>query len=582
MMKNPNNMKKNTILLLLAVLAFPACNDLLDLRSNGTITMDEVFTDRNRTRGYLDGCYSYRYDITVNAGSYTDDAQNSYDNTSGSYYDYWYNQGLTSSNFGAHNLDGNPWTRFFQGVRKCNVFLANIDGSTAKMSDSERAGWKAQALTLRAYYYLQLVKRYGRIPLILEDLGTTHDFSADTKATVGAVITRILADCDAALSVPDSDDYSYTVRDNQWGIMTKAVAQAVRSEAAVYAVSPLLDDDTFTKEQALGIAADALAQCLGHDYSLWTEASDGYSAYASYFLYNPNDLRAKDKETIYGGTRVAVWSGDGLPIVGGMSTAGSCPTQDLVDAYEMANGQVAITGYNDADHLQPKVNPASGYSESDPYKDRDPRFYATVFYNGSRRGADVVNTFVGGNCGLNATNIRYTHTGYYMRKYAHDKSNRNSNSDGYKRAIRLPELYFNFAELAYQVNGADAKVTASGLNLSAREAVNVVRARAGMPDLPAGLSASDFEARYRNERRIEFAMEADRYFCLRRWKILGEKTGFVTGMRITMEGGNPVYTRFRFEDRKSGADKYLLYPIDLSEERKTQTLTGTSWQNPGW
>lgn len=580
---NLNIMKKFRILILAmaAAAALSACQDSLDLRTNGTIDMSEVFKDRNRTRGYLNACYNYIKDPSVNVGSFTDDAQHSQDVVAGSSYDVWYHSDITSNNFSDHNWDGNPWGNYFEGVRKCNVFIANIDGATAEMLDSERAGWKAQALTLRAWYYLQLMKRYGQVPLITTDLGTDHDYSTDSKATVSEIATQILADCDAAIATEDSEAYSYVYRTQQWGMATKALAQAIRCETATYVVSPLMGDGGFTADEALNIAADALAKVLANDYSLWTNESGGYNAYASYFLYNPEDYRAQDKETIYGGVRTAIWSSCGVPIVSGSATAGTCPTQELVDAYEMANGKPAITGYSDEQHLHPIINDESGYDETKPYVNRDPRFYATVFYNGSLRGEDVISTVAGANCGLNATNIRYTHTGYYMRKYAHDASNRNSNSDGYMRVVRLAELYYNFAEVAYKAVGPDNIVTVSGLNMSARDAVNTVRARVGMPEIPSGLSASQFEQRYRNDRRVEFALEADRYFSLRRWKELAS-SAVVTGMKVSGTGSAVTYERFAFEKRSTSADKYLLYPLNLTEVSKILDLTGNDWQNPGW
>ena len=132
-----NIMKKFRILILAlaATAAFSACQDALDLRSNGTIDMSEVFKDRNRTKGYLNACYNYIKNPSVNVGSFTDDAQNSQDITAGSSYDIWYNSDITSSNFADHNWDGNPWGNYFEGVRKCNVFIANIDGATAEMLD---------------------------------------------------------------------------------------------------------------------------------------------------------------------------------------------------------------------------------------------------------------------------------------------------------------------------------------------------------------------------------------------------------------------------------------------------------------
>ncbi len=576
-------MKKFRILILAmaAAAVLSACQDDLDLRTNGTIDMSEVFKDRNRTKGYLNACYDYKKNPYVHVGSYTDDAQHSQAITAGNYFDLWYNTGVTSSNFDANNWDSNSWSHYFQGVRKCNVFIANIDNATAEMQDWERAGWKAQALTMRAWYYLQLMKRYGQLPLITSDLGTGHDYSSDKKATVSEIAAQIFADCDAAIATEDSNAYSYVYSTQQWGMATKALAQATRCETATYVISPLMGDGGYTVDQALEIAADALAKVLANDYSLWTSASDGYNAYASYFLYNPEDYRALDKETILGGYRTAVWSDCGLPIVSGSSTAGTCPTQELVDAYEMSNGKPAITGYSDEQHLKPIINAESGYDETKPYENRDPRFYATVFYNGSKRGNDEISTIAGANCGLNSTNIRYTHTGYYMRKYAHDASNRNSNSDGYKRLVRLAELYYNFAEVAYQAVGADQIVTTSGLNMSARDAVNAVRARVEMPEIPSGLSKSEFEQRYRNDRRVEFALEPDRYFSLRRWKTL-DASGIVSGMKISGTGKNLTYERFAFDKRVSCTDKYLLYPLELSEATKILELTGNDWQNPGW
>ena len=582
-MLNLNVMKKFRIIILamVAAAALSSCQDSLDLRSNGTIDMSEVFQDRNRTRGYLNACYNYLKAPYVHAGAYTDDAQNSESITAGHGFDIWYNSDVTSSNFAANNLDGNPWGQFFQGVRKCNVFIANIDGATAEITNEERAGWKAQALTLRAWYYLQLMKRFGQLPLITSDLGTSHDYTADKKASVSEIAAQIFADCDAAIATEDSDAYSYVYRTQQWGMATKALAQAIRCETATYVISPLFSDGGYTADQALDIAADALAKVLANDYSLWTTASGGYNAYASYFLYNPDDYRAKDKETIFGGVRTTVWKECGLPIVSGSSTAGTCPTQELVDAYEMANGKPAITGYSGEQHLKPIINTESGYDESKPYENRDPRFYATVFYNGSSRGNDEISTVAGANCGLNATSIRYTHTGYYMRKFAHDASNRNSNSDGYMRGVRLAELYYNFAEVAYQAVGPDKVVSVSGLNLSARDAVNKVRARVNMPGIPSGLSVSDFEKRYRNDRRVEFALEPDRYFSLRRWKALSS-TAVVSGVKVSGTGKNITYERFSFDKRMTCSDKYLLYPLELSEASKILELTGNDWQNPGW
>jgi hypothetical protein len=140
----------------------------------------------------------------------------------------------------------------------------------------------------------------------------------------------------------------------------------------------------------------------------------------------------------------------------------------------------------------------------------------------------------------------------------------------------------NFAECAYQSDGPDAPITLLGHTMTAREAVDAVRERAGMPDFPVGMSKEDFEKKYRNERRVEFAFEEQRFFDVRRWKILDQTDKFVTGMSIAKTGTGFTYSRFKFNDRGCSTDKYLMYPIDQTEANKIVGYTGVDWQNPGW
>jgi hypothetical protein len=103
-----------------------------------------------------------------------------------------------------------------------------------------------------------------------------------------------------------------------------------------------------------------------------------------------------------------------------------------------------------------------------------------------------------------------------------------------------------------------------------------------MPELPAGLPKEQFEVRYRNERQVELAFEEHRFFDVRRWKILNQTDGFVTGMRITKEDEDYLYNRIKLQDRATNSDKYLMYPIPLNEASKMENFTGVNWQNPGW
>uniref|UniRef100_UPI002573FA33 RagB/SusD family nutrient uptake outer membrane protein n=1 Tax=Duncaniella freteri TaxID=2530391 RepID=UPI002573FA33 len=157
--------------------------------------------------------------------------------------------------------------------------------------------------------------------------------------------------------------------------------------------------------------------------------------------------------------------------------------------------------------------------------------------------------------------------------------------DGFIRIFRLAELYLNFAEAAYQAKGPDVlvKSTVGGSSMTARAAVNVIRSRAGMPELPRRLSKEVFGKRYRNERRVELAFEEHRFFDVRRWKILKETDDFVTGMKITSSlSGTLKYERIKLAQRGTNTDKYLMFPINRSEVDKMEEVTGVTWQNPGW
>lgn len=739
-------MKKYIIFSIIAIVACftPSCNKLLELEYDGRSSLDELFKTRNGVRGYLNSCYGSRIFPDINRSALTDEAQSSERVFQGSLPSLWYADAFSAANYS--NVDGQPWSGIYQSIRKCNIFLSRIEGvSAADLAslEDEITSWKAQAHTLRALYYLQLVKRYGAVPLITESYEIDHDFGQDSRAPVSAVINQILADCDAAMSAPESSlGFSWTVRVGENWIMNRAVVQAIRSEAILYAASPQFTDGTYSWNNAAEITGNALSNLLANGYELWKEvpAEDiAQNTYELYFITQHDEQRARDKETIYGGPKVNIWGSHGMPSTPGQSSAGASPTQELVDSYEMqATGLAPITGYSDPQHLQPIINTASGYDPENPYEGRDPRFYATVYFNGAKRDlgasgglarddhyplemtlsgnnisiteedggfrietlggdpfaptttlgtdinapsgsillkfkyksnrditnaqfffqspgaaggqstpenvvlnksdewidfeldltpyrseswwtwgaanhslrfdvgadegsivyvkdmeinvrvettpADPVQSHVGGKDAISTTDRRATHTGYYLRKYNNWKSGRDNDADGEIRMFRLAEMYLNFAEAAYQSTGnPDAAVNiGNGMSMSARDAVNAIRRRVNMPDLPAGLSKDEFEKRYRNERRVELAYEGHRYFDVRRWKIMEGVERYVTGMRITRQSDDSfTYERIGFE-RESFKEKLYLYPIPQGEINKMQSHTGTDWQNPGW
>lgn len=733
------------IILLLAAVWGISCNDALELEYDGRTSLDELFSTRNGIRGYLNSCYGARIIPDINSSTLTDESQSTERVFQGSLPSLWYADAFSADYYS--NVDGQPWSGIYQAIRKCNVFLKRMEGVSAleiASLEDEVTSWIAQAHTLRALYYLQLMKRYGAVPVITEPYEISHDFSKDVRSPVSEVVKQILTDCDAAMSAPVMTlGFSWTVREKENYIMTRAVVQAIRSQAILFAASPLYTDGTYTWANAAEITGNALSNLLVNDYKLWDEAPGkgvAQNVYELYFITPHDEQRARDKETIYPGNRVNIWGAHGMPSTPGQISAGACPTQELVDSYEMqATGMLPVTGYSDPQHLQPIVNTASGYDPENPYEGRDPRFYATIYFNGATRdlgvaggllrddhyklglqlsgnnikvtgvgggefhvetlggdpfvptttlgkdieassgtillkfkyksnnhitnaqfffmspgaaggqstpenvvlnkttewtdfeldltsyrseswwkwgaanhalrfdvGADAGNivdikdmeinvrleatpaapceSFVGGLDGISGTDRRATHTGYYLRKYNNWKSGRDNNADGEIRTFRLAEMYLNFAEAAYQSTGnPDASINiGNGISMSARDAVNAIRRRVGMPDLPAGLSKEEFERRYRNERKVELAYEGHRYFDVRRWKIMEQSERYVTGMRITKNADNSfTYQRIGFE-RDSYKEKLYLYPIPQDEINKMSSHTGTNWQNPGW
>lgn len=749
------------VALFIALFSLGSCADL-DLPSDGRMTLNDMFSNYQRTRNYFQSVRDFMPQVGFSYGqtplaSFSDEAHDASDGVS-SGVNNWYNNRTSATN---NPVAGSySWNHYFQAIRKCNTFLANINDpnvATAVIDEDEKNGWIGEVLVMRAYFYLQLAKRFGGVPIISSPYEVTHDFSQDRRATLEEVADFILADCDAALALPESNKpavgFRWNISDADRGTITRAFAYAVKSQTALYAASPLWQTpgSKYTWELATAITKEALDQCLANGFELFNvtpPADVAQNAYAYYFINRSDPSRSVDKETIYETTaaRTNVWRFAGTPITTGAEKAGAGPSQELVDAYGMqATGAMPILGYADAQHLQPIVNAASGYDPANPYVGRDPRFYASVYYNNSPRsltsgtinkdltplslieplnnittasngneftitttGGDPwitttrlngvlpagerqvisfeyksnksvsdaeffycvaggpqggvssgqtitipeasewtrfefdlstaienfgfgvnnsggqdpadhffrfdptgnpgyeltirnfqiesftlppapipVETFVGGNSGIssNVTETRFTRTGYYLRKFNNYRSNVNVDADGLMKVFRLSELYLNFAEAAYQSVGADASV-ASNVNgagaLSAREAVNRIRARADMPELPAGLGREEFEVRYRNERQVELAFEEHRFFDVRRWKILDQTDQFVTGMRIVKEGDDYVYNRIKLQDRNTHTEKYLWQPINQSEVSKMESYTGQNWQNPGW
>lgn len=575
------------------LVALVGCTEIED-HPDGRTDDSEMFVTNRKTYAYMNHCYSWllgygmNYNGTMLAGC-TDEAKDAWEVYNG-ITRRWNEGQLSPFSNPIENVNGNPenYGYYYQGIRACNIFLDNI-ATASVYSEDIRKSFKAQVLTLRAFYYLQLIKRYGGVPI---STSSKTDYSKVQRATFGECAKQILADCQEAINTPDVEEWGWRSLDkeNYRHVMTKAVCAAISSEVALYAASPLFNDGTISWKQAEKITREALQNCVNNGYELYAKqpsATAGYSPYDVYFYSRPDLPVVNDKETIMEAGQMLMWNYAGLPTTDGQSSAGACPSQEMVDAYEVVSpdGTQAYPllnlekPYLDEDHLKPNYTPEALalYNEANPYANRDPRLRASIYYNGSvynlENGAKLY-TYAGGNCALNLSNPRYTCTGYYTRKFAHYKSGRGGNLDGYFKEFRLGELYLNYAEAANEA------ATGKEAPQAAVDAVNKVRARVDMPALPAGMTRDAFRLRLRNERRVEFAFEEQRFFDVRRWKILGNTDRVVTGMQANTDGS---CVRFVVDNnRKAYTDRYLLYPIPGDEAIRLQNTAGKNCQNPGW
>lgn len=613
-----------------------SCEDMLDTPNDGRIPMKDIFMSLSRTRDYVSSCYEYlpslggNYDGVTLLASYSDEAQDSKDHAN-STIQAWYGGQMSST----QNLLGNDqisWSRFWQGISKCNTFMQNIKDTinmkTLYLSQQERGAMIAQVRTLRAFYYMELIKRFGGVPITSGRYSINQDLSKEKRASFAKCVDYIIADCDTALNTPPDDPGAISgfrwraVSDAETQNFTRATACAIKSRAALYAASPLWADDNmgakepYTWDKVAEITKEALDMCLANGYKLYTiKVANAQNAYASYFL-TVMKASGVDKESIYQSRgRCSIWGYQGLPINKGQTKAGACPTQELVDAYEVydkaTGNSVPLLNleepYIGSDHTKPNFNPQAlaapyNYKETSVkamYTKRDPRFLASIYRDSSFQSsaADaglMVISRIGGNCEISETinNQRNTRTGYYIRKGNDFRSNQDNDQDGFVRIFRLAELYMNFAEAAYNSSyGVTGTVSSSVIGVpsatlanTALDAVNKIRARAGLKVLSNSITAKEFELRYRNERRIEFAFEEFRFFDVRRWQNPGgnlEATDkVVSGMKIANDGSS--FTRFTFAARNTFENKYLKMPLDFEEIVRVRDITGADWQNPGW
>ena len=478
-------------------------------------------------------------------------------------------QRFNNGNWSALSTVDTKWS-LYNAIRSANEFLESVQeiDISRYQYDAKYAQWLEhlkyypyEARTLRAFYLFELARRYGDIPVPMTMLSVSEANSIQ-KTPFDEVIDFIVSECDECIeNLPTT---YIGMLDDEYGRVTKGFAMAVKSKALLYAASPLFNPSG--------------------DKGKWLKA-----AQAAQDLIESNLYRLDPAETCNSVNSPEVvlqimrsesnsFERYNFPVRFTMGKrtymSGTYPTQNLVDAFQTAGGyDITLTeeGWKTDD---------PDFDVTKPYEGRDPRFARAILADGMQFKGSTIETFVGG-ADYSATRADLgSPTGYYLRRYIMESSDFTDEAEVKNKhswiIYRYAEALLSYAEAANEYFGSPDQ-TDSNLHLSARAALNQVRANAGMPEVKA--SGHDaFQTAVQREWRVEFAFEDHRFWDVRRWKI-GESTQkLINGVEIVKTGDKKEYSLKKVESRV-WADRMYLYPIPQSELFCNPNLAP---QNNGW
>ena len=565
------------------LLALASCTDQMNYNEYYVYDRDYMTQEFGRVEGFLTTAYNEMdydyggYYSNALMASATDESEYAYNGNS---IEDLYNGALNPTNSHA-----TFWTSSLKGIAYCNLFLDEFadekftnyeynDDYAQQMFKYKNMRWEARFL--RAYYYFRLVRQYNGAPLYCHNI-PADDLNRLPMSSADKVFDFIKASCD---SIKDSIVVDYTNLGDmaitgqiETGRANQLAVLALKARAALYHASPLFNQNNeaelwhqaalATKE--LVDSAEKQGKALAATYDcLW--AANNYT-----------DKKATQEILFYRSVADAnTLEKANFPVGLEGCNGGNCPTQDLVDAYEMQSTGKGIK------------EEGSGYDAQNPYTGRDPRFELTICHNETKRwpnwASEPIYTYQGG---ANALPLNGgTPTGYYLKKLlnaAIDTRPATANTMKHSWVIfRMGEAYLNYAEAVFQYfksqgrsDAADA--TSVEFPVSARELASKTRLRSKMKAMPAGMSNADFWAKYQNERRVELAFEGHRFWDVRRWKEGAKYFSKITEMHITKnEDGTYTYTPKTVN--RVWDEKFNFFPIPQSDIMKNpnldQSITG--------
>lgn len=473
----------------------------------------------------------------------------------------------TNGGWSPANPYSNTWTKSYTAIAEICMSLEKLDQMDLSEWEYNPSyiDWIQQLehfpyelRFLRAYFYFELLKTYGNVPLVTTTL-TNEQANSISCAPADVIVKFIVDELD---EVAPYLPVSYmTEVGAEVGRATKVAAYALKARTLLYAASPLFNP---TNDKSKWNAAAEASKFILDKADEWGLKLSTYGAlWGHEAFFNP--------EVIFGIGRGESNSFEmaNFPVGVENGASGNCPTQSFVDQYE----------YQDNGETFGKRHPGGiDLTAGDPYEGLDPRFALTVVKNGDEwptNGAQkkAIQTYFGG---FNASpKYGATPTGYYLRKYVDGSCVTTADNQRSRRhtwiVFRLGEFYLDYAEAIFNATGSANDAGEYGM--TANEAVNVLRNRDDikMPEFKEDGAA--WVERYERERLVELAFENHRFWDVRRWKKGAE---FFKNIQVASINSSLYLTRSTVS--RQWDDKYYFYPIPQSELKKNANLV----QNPGW
>lgn len=515
---------------------FMSCNDFIDTTPKDRVSDKLVWeTERN---AMLSTLYFYKY---IHDYGTFGSAQFKGSDTEGLTETFKYGSYVPGGKAGDANLYAftpetmsatgnllNTWATAYEGIRRVNQLL-DSQAKYSQLEESVNNRMSAELRFFRAFLYFQLAKRHGSV-ILYTDMNLEMNKDRAPESEVWDLIESDLKF--AAEHLPIKWDASNT------GRVSKGAAYAMTTRAMLYA----------KRWQSVVDAGDALLALTDAGYKLaadYTSATKGGNSESileyNYLLSKPNHDFDKSY-AVYG--ELAATGGSGVP------------TQEMVESYEKADGtKVDWSAWHSSTTKRP------------PYEQLEPRFHASIFYNGAKWKEKTIENSVNGNMGRymayreDTYTLGRTVTGYYLRKFRDEKlvdlATYNSTTTWVE--LRLAEVYLNRAEAYYNLNNS-AKALAD---------LNTVRERVNLPSKTSISGDALFNA-IRQERKVELYMEGHLFWDMRRWKLSDKEYNNyrVHGMKISKGSAQGEwlyeYVDSDLEDRKFLKRLYVL-PIPQDE-----------------